>query len=241
MRHIVISDIHGEHKALMNVLTRSGAVRDDEKQDGHHITFVGDIVDLGRYADIRDDIKVAKIATRYGDDFVVGNHEFPFLFPPLQRGMEFSGMISYIEATDALNALPSGPRFMLATNIGPTLVTHAGLHPSFELRGSATQIADDIGDVMMKSLRERILDPIIGAIGRRRGGYDALGGILWSDARDLKVSDTSTLPPQIVGHTPMESHPEKVENVWYIDPGKGRVVALISDDSGESWEPIISD
>lgn len=239
MRTVVISDVHGNWESLQDILTKSEVVQNGTKQPNTRVIFVGDIVDLGASNTPDNDLKAAELAVSVGDDFIVGNHEFPFLFPPFYSAMYFGGIRGEAEVAPVLNAFP-GAIWQLATDANGWLITHAGLHPEWGLTGTAAEIADLIADRFGDMLIERSPDPLFTGIDWMRGGRDRIGGIVWLDARSLQEATEDRNPiPQIVGHTANRGNPANVFGNWFIDPGKGSVACLVSDD-GADWIPFLS-
>lgn len=83
------------------------------------------------------------------------------------------------------------------------------------------------------------------AIPINRGGWDQFGGIFWGDWDALKESyDVAEELPQIVGHTPRGDHKPECHKglLWNIDVEakcSPHACALITEDEGITWEPIV--
>lgn len=241
MRTVVISDIHGNWEDLENILTITEVVQNSTKQPGSRVIFVGDIVDLGRSNTLTNDAKAATIAAEFGDDFLIGNHEFPFLFPSFGDAMHFGGMCTRLQAEMVLQNFSNAAMWQIATDANGWLITHAGLSPLWDIQGPADMVADLISDRFGDMLVSRKQDKVITGIEAIRGGADHIGGVVWLDARNLQNDTRTANPiPQIVGHTGIGPNPIKVNGNWFIDTGKGSVSAVVMDDGDDDWTPFTS-
>jgi hypothetical protein len=231
----IISDIHGSWEQLERLLTLTEVSIAGAKNLDMRCIFIGDIADLGRMANYADDLTTVEMAAEVGDDFIIGNHEWPWVFPFI--GTSFGGMRNKMFEPELEKALCS-ISWQFATDSHGFLITHAGLDNRWEATNSVdpAQIADDIGDTAARMIigGSRMSGPInkapvISAVGYERGGNSRFGGILWADERTFH-----TIPkvPQIIGHSFIGLTHKQKGHDWFIDTGKGNPSAIILDDDG---------
>lgn len=155
------------------------------------LIHIGDNGDYYWGTELRDQRAWENLPEFY-DEILMGNHEAAVLF-----GMELGGYSVPNKETIAImqENWESG-KLKIATSYDGFLITHAGIHPSFE---------DDIPEDPVKAAE--FLNnlptnhPIICSIGARRGGYQPCGGVLWRDITEA----ISNKWPQIHGHSRVEN------------------------------------
>ena len=236
MKTAIISDIHGSWKQLERLLTLTEVSINGAKNENIRCIFIGDIVDLGRMSNTHEDFITIQMAKKFGDDFIIGNHEIPWVFPFWR--MEFGGMRNGTFEPELMKELISIV-WQFATDAHGFLITHAGLDNRWKATNSIdpAQIADDIGDTVAYLIDggNRLNGPVnkapvITAIGYERGGGADFGGILWADERTFH-----TIPkvPQIIGHSFIGLTHKQKGHDWFIDTGKGNPSAVVIDDDGK--------
>lgn len=235
---VVISDIHGSWFELQRLLIKTGVKRmDGYKNPDVRCIFIGDIVDLGRMADFHEDMRTLNIAREFGDEFIVGNHEFPWIFPRTNHWMGFAGMRNF-NMEPALFADIGKIAWQFATDAHGFLISHAGLdrrwgHFFKNWAMTPDEIADRIGDKVFEHIAKDFGWGPITAISWGRGGESPVGGIQWQDESELEPIWGI---PQIVGHSFIGKTPIKRDNIWFIDTGKGSPSALVFED--DDWHPV---
>lgn len=249
MRTIVIGDLHGDWRGLLAILRETGAIDADERRlPDTRVIQLGDLIHGGRPRHAPregvDDGKALAKGLEMCDTILIGNHELPVVWPdagfPTWHGQ--SPLTEHRRGT-LLVAYQRG-QLAPATSVGDWLLTHAGAVNDY-INGcrDAADAAEHIRVFFSRRLVNAGPANLFDAVGRRRGGRHPEGGIFWCDWREL-VSVTSDRPllPQIVGHTPQGDTPSERDNLWCVDVGaalSGRVAALITDDDGDHWEPIV--
>jgi hypothetical protein len=249
-RVVVIGDVHGRWWALEELLVKTGA--SDEmgfKDPDTHVIFVGDIANLG-HGTRKQDTLALDTAIAYGDEFILGNHEAPFVV----HGMSgFAGMHRPSSLDDgtqyALRALRS--RWQAATSVDGWLITHAGLHPHWQERfpeipeNAARELNERLAITMKGGARFEVIE----AIGSYRGGSGEFGGVLWMDAWELMEDLDDNHIKQVFGHTALRStfnpsvdnRPRCIENqFWMVDVGSGEdgCLGALVREPGEDWIPM---
>jgi hypothetical protein len=120
---------------------------------------------------------------------------------------------------------------------------------------SAAQLAATVATLLGTRFAARVTgggeDPLFDAIGYRRGGFTPTGGIFWADFAELcrrrrwGRRPVQLIAPlrQIVGHTPQQQGPACWKGeAWCVDGGaalSGKVVALVTEDGGAVWTPVV--
>lgn len=233
MRTIVVGDLHGDHRNCYHLLRREGVIDPNgEREPGWRVVQVGDLIHGGHHEHERDLIMTKKLG--WFDVVLVGNHEAPHVWP--EAGFErFAGMTPVpTRVTHVLRGCKA------ASVVGDHLVTHAGLQPLLAVQlgvpASARGAAAFLNERWRQRTRTTRHDPLFDWIGRRRGGDNADGGVLWNDWRDLAWSADWPVK-QIVGHTPRPTlfEQDPTGHLWCVDAGaalSGSVAALIVDDDG---------
>ena len=204
-------------------------VKNDRVEKQIPVVHVGDNGDYYRGTELRDQ-KSWEVLPEYFDEMLIGNHEAYVLF-----GMELGGgwMPNYICKGLIEKAFDSG-KLKFATSHDGFLITHAGVHPSFEddLPDDPVEAAKYLNDLGAENPHAQIFS-YIGAI---RGGWQGYGGIFWRDVSE-PISDKW---PQIFGHSRMplvtafgkEDSKDDPDYHYAIDvgyPNNGRIAGLYTD------------
>ena len=253
MPTVVISDLHGDYENLWRIIRDTGIVDSDKeyfeveddlpvKRDDAYVIFVGDIADFGRMAEPHEDAATLRLAAKYGDVFIPGNHEMPYLYSFGGREMGFGGMRNELESgiQDALRIVRWEIEWVPAVEVNGWLVTHAGLHPDHLRDLGNPEDAYEAAYALPERFKACVFDRqewpyVFTGVDYLRGGY-GVGGIFWTDVKTLLGAGPSRIP-QIVGHSYIGPDPILANNVWYIDTGKGHPAALVWNEEGEVWEP----
>ena len=262
MKTIVIGDLHGDYRGLRAILRATGAVGEDGARVADtRIIQIGDLIHGGRpelpARSGVDDDRCAIEALLVCDSILLGNHELPLVFP--EAGFPaFAGMGRLAEATfRALRDAWHAGRLRAATAHEGWLLTHAGLHHrrrrAAVLPGDAAEVAFRLGLAFSRRVESGQADPLFDAIGPARGGRSDVGGIFWCDWSELAACyDQGPGVSQIVGHTPGIAptlkarggdHASPVGTLWCVDVGaalSGFVAALVQDESGTAWRPVVA-
>jgi hypothetical protein len=252
MRTIVIGDLHGDWRGLLAILRATGAIDAHERRlPGTRVIQLGDLIHGGgpRRAPRAgvDDWSCAAAGLRLCDTVLIGHHELPLLWPeagfPPWEGQRPLGF----PVRDALLDAYARGALVPATSVGDWLLTHAGLHPAHG--GQAALDGPGAAALLRERFARRIARPLMRRyvacfddVGVARGGRADVGGIFWCDWRELTAAGVASPIPQIVGHTPQGDAPRRHGNLWGVDVGaalSGRACALVSDDDGATWEPVV--
>ncbi len=214
MKYVIISDVHGQYKALKQALIDAGVLNEEGKRytDADNRCFTISVGDLANCAGNKEerDVKCLQKVGDWIDVLLMGNHEYGYFNKfGCFNGFEFDQRVKdEILRIDAEKRLK--PSF-LAKDI---LISHAGwdksLHPYIDnAKDAHNYIQERFG---YEGWNSRIFS----AVGKTRGGprEPKHGGILWEDFNDLRSPF-----PQIVGHTCRKRIRVK-ENVICIDAGR---------------------
>lgn len=224
MNTFVVSDIHGHYSALWSLLNQEGLVDDEENRtELGKETFIVSIGDLlnAVLEDVTGDELCASVAEKWFDKLIVGNHEWPYLYDTAG----FAGYYPHPPLRMLYNMWKRQGFVVPALVVGDTLLTHAGW--AFK----TYEHAHDTYAAIMHAWDNYPNDQhyILDAVGRGRGGFDLVGGILWSDWNlEPKHKGFS----QVVGHTPNYKGPVLYERqdgtfTLCIDTGcKGKTPGL---------------
>ena len=190
MKTFVIGDVHGHLDRLEALLTKAGI---DPEQ--HRVIQLGD---LGTYrANTQEqDLAVWEWAAKHSwFDTLWGNHEAALM----THEHRFSGYFEPLpEVRRLMAAVEREGRLRFASEANGFLLTHAGLHENWyrELAGRS-----NLG--LALAIEARCTEfgwgdyvAIRDNIGRRRGGNNPMGGILWRDFSEPIAPIT-----QAFGHT----------------------------------------
>lgn len=259
---VAVGDVHGHHELLGTLLREVGVPNDDgARRPGFTCVQVGDLLDL-REDGYDQDLQTLKLARKWFDRIVIGNHELPYL-SPIRVG--FLGMIDDIAGTELgrmIEETMQEGRFVAACELGGWLVTHAGLDPTFlygrgpltdaaqkELRehaASAEQMAAHLNERFGERLVPRFLldsDPLFDWVSMEGGGVAPLGSIFWCRWLELRKHTVSHQLPfgQIVGHTPPKDAIEPVcfmSRLWNVDLPGPQLAALVRAPGEQEWLPV---
>ena len=224
-RTLVIADVHGHPELLEDALVGAGwcARRVDGSlvdvhRDGDRLIHLGDLMNCVLESE-HGDLRCLDIATEFGAEFLVGNHEHPLL-----GGAPFFGFYPHASVRDAYMDAMTRELIRPYAVVGGALITHAGMAAGLLDRDpeDAAEAADDLDEAWDINP----CGPIFNLVGSRRGGRGARGGVLWSDIHEPKVNTFS----QLFGHTPHDGPTLSVRNdgTWTacIDVGgrSGRVI-----------------
>lgn len=263
-RLVIIADIHGNEPTLRELLRETGAIDEAGNKDpGTWVCQLGDLLHCGHEV-WEADASTLELGLATIDCILLGNHELPFA---TSINLGFAGMHAGVnkglhpDTRRLLNEAIREERFHAAAEVDGWLVTHAGLSPSFiysnavplELReelqahaGSAARMADHLNERLERRLITREPDPVLEAIGGRRGGSSDFGGIFWCDWRELTsaIKRFGTPFKQIVGHSPRpDSAPimDDTRSAWNIDLegiDAGYCAALVKEPGEENWSCV---
>lgn len=250
MKTVIISDLHGDWKALLAILRATGGIdAENRRLPGATVIQLGDCIHGG---DPRgaprpgvDDELCAALALGLCDTILIGNHELPHLWPDAGFPV-FGGQrpIAPVLREHLLSAYRTG-QLVPAYAHEHWLLTHAGLYPDLELargvaKGLAREIQREFSDrIARRCERHSLFD----GVGHSRGGRSEFGGIFWCDWGELtRANDLGTSVSQIVGHTPQADGYAQAEDSWCVDAGaalSGRVSAIVQEESGGEWRPVV--
>lgn len=174
---LIIPDIHGKTSLLQSML--------DDHKDADRIIQLGDLANCV-YGSQYDDLNCIHLAKEHNIEVLVGNHEHPYWGGPKFYGYGFIPEIR--------EELLKGLNIHVATVVGSTLITHAGLHPAI---GSQFANADQAACLINSVWHKTPTSMLFSAIGYNRGGSDRYGGILWRDYSERVTQKY----PQVFGHT----------------------------------------
>jgi hypothetical protein len=248
MRTIVISDLHGDWKALLAILRATGAIDPENRRlPGTTVIQLGDCIHGGDPRGVPrpgvDDELCAALALGLCDTLLIGNHELPHLWPAAgfpnfggQRpiGDHLRGALLTAYRAGTLVPAHAHERWLL---------THAGAYP-FHLHRypGAASAASAIRCRFHARAEGGDRLGLLDGVGRARGGRDETGGIFWADWDELAPHLGTSPFPQIVGHTPQDDGYACVGDSWCIDAGaalSGRVAALVQDEAGGPWRLVV--
>lgn len=258
---IVLPDLHGNYSALRGVLTHFGALDDGGvKQEGFFVAQVGDLMNM--CSDSRKaDAEIAKLGNDWIDMQIIGNHDVANLFDlDMHR---FVGCDPKILLDPETVPTASRRKWQIAGAIDGWLLTHAGLHPQYQLENDAQveakyegatredQYAAWLQDSFVNRLITRRANPYIDSIGIYGPVSSNPGGVLWLRPQELSDEDWSNNSlRQICGHTVMTGPFEIMESSlqsgeplgglpwWFIDVGCGKgkkCSALTKTASEDEW------
>jgi hypothetical protein len=245
--HIVFGDMHNREYVVRDLFNKVGLIdAHGNRVPGFNTVQLGDRLSLG-YGE--QEASFNEWVDPFIDTQLVGNHEYPAI-GPMGFLMEFVGWEDrdrVAEQQVRRDAMADPMRWRLAHNVGPWLITHAGLTPAAQKElgagQTAAEYAEALNDLWLKHLTERDPDPLI--IDARENGV----GVLWNRLTYLRAGyRADSHVPQIVGHTPFDPNPKfqppcvqnRDENLWAIDT-PGSCAALVSTDEGQTWDLVQSD
>lgn len=230
MKAFVVADAHGNWDAVEKLLRQEDVLVAPRKE----VTLVhlGDLANCVKES-VEDDVQTLAEAETVFDVLLVGNHEHPYWPGYIDK---FSGFFYHPAVAEQIQL----ERYQAAYHFGGVLVTHAGLARQWE---DEWQSADMAAYELNKMFEKDPAHAIFGQIGRARGGWNANGGILWSDYQEGKSRRFN----QLYGHTPgqkirrSQSTKFDTEHVC-IDLGakdKGKPIAGAWIDSWGNIDPVV--
>jgi len=190
VRAFVVPDAHG-NVGLVHGLLRSQGIADElgRLDRDTMVIQLGDLCNCVA-SSVQDDLRCLRMAEKWFDVYLVGNHEHPYF----TITVGFSGFFRDPEIREHLLRLDARGLIRPCIAIDGVLVSHSGLS-SYWGRHFKTAAA---AEARLRELwREDKGNPVFDACGQSRGGWYAEGGILWSDWAERKCSAF----PQLVGHT----------------------------------------
>lgn len=253
MKTIIISDLHGDWKGLIAILRATGGIdAENRRLPDTTVIQLGDCIHGG---DPRgaprpggtpgggsDDELCAALALGLCDTILIGNHELPHLWP--DAGFpDFGGQRPIGDRLRAaLLAAYHGGQLVPAHAHERWLLTHAGAaYPHIWGHDDAGDEARSLRHLFILRLEKHSRFGVFDAVGRPRGGHDERGGIFWCDREELITGAQPTIP-QIFGHTPQEGGYARHGDSWCVDANaalSGRVSALVQDEAGGEWRPVV--
>lgn len=197
----IVPDAHGNWRLVLGLLEQEGLV-ENGYVDVRRIRKEVPVIQLGDFGNcvtgsINDDLEALRLVGPIVDLMLVGNHEHPYF-----GGPRFDGFAHYDELRRALLRLNDLDLIRAAHEVDGILLTHAGVTGDADAidkwygggENKAAEMAHGLNTLWRNG---DFGHGMFSAIGRSRGGLNALGSILWSDWSEPKC----TLFPQIFGHT----------------------------------------
>jgi len=224
-RRVVVGDVHGELKALTQILVHAGLLSPEKTWRGGETILVqtGDVVDRGPHS--RGAVSLLRHlqeeAAAAGGAVVrcCGNHEL-WLLQGYFRDANYSHpdrladeLRREIERGLLCAAYSDGVRLYthagLRSVVRRALLKEAGTHRSkaalFSGSADLLALADRINRVFKDAVgrgRCDSSDHCIFWVGPERGGVNNVGGIFWCDYTTIAPSEHAWDVPQVFGHTP---------------------------------------
>lgn len=204
---LVVGDIHHHTKVAESIITKFG-------QDST-IVQVGDVFD-----DFDDSPELATQTAQWlqysiaqpNRIHLLGNHDLPYA--PLGKlgcdpGVLYPCPGYDLDKDQAINDVMKESdwnKIRLFHHAHEWFITHAGMHPHwFEhpIKGTSTSHLLNVLSQAENDLQDRIINPIVSAIGFSRGGTSRVGGVLWLD--HYREATPMHGIKQAYGHTPQTS------------------------------------
>lgn len=221
--------------------------RVDAALDAAHDLGASRIIQLGDGTDNRarqaeGDWYVINRLLDAGVELHIGNHEASVVSPA--PAYPFAGVDATTEASRLVADLYQDGAYRIATAVGPTLITHAGLLEGPWTRDGEidpTLEAHEIAKILNEKLENLDgFDPVISSIPIIRGGRQAVGGVLWADfgehVRQMRMNQSGFKGFQIIGHTP-NSAAVIGQRIAAIDTRNEHGVTIAyTEDNGVSWK-----
>lgn len=189
MKYLIIPDVHHRIKIAQSLI-------DSVPHD--HVIHLGDHQD--NFGDsVQDAIATAKWTRERvdaGDTIILGNHDLPYWFWNAKHDWGCGWTPDKHRAIQDIIPEPLRKRFKLWDVVDGWTLSHAGFTSMY------SQLIPHHDIFMSETLWEKKTHPLIYHVGEARGGrgsWENGGGIIWLDWDDLQMS---TVPSQIVGHTP---------------------------------------
>jgi hypothetical protein len=245
---VVIGDVHAAPLGLEALLRQVGAIDDDgNRRPSHFVAQLGDLLHLG-HATAEADRRTLELGSRWIDLQVLGNHEAFYAF-----GLDscwWAGMASpdqvHPDVLETLRRQAVEGRWQVAATLDGWLLTHAGLHPSYqgEVGTQTSQAADALRSAFAERLANGARIPVIDRSGPVRGYDPEPGGVLWCDLTEIEPLAGENELHQIVGHTPQDAPRMVGDRMWATDGGggrSGRVAAIVKQPGDDRWTPVTVD
>jgi len=204
----VVPDAHGNGTLVRGLLKQEGLPR-----PGVFVVQLGDLANCVLESEA-DDMDALSIVGDGIDLMLLGNHEAPMLNSDYSA--RFVGFYQHASVHHMMKHLVSRDAIQLSYVADDVLVTHAGLSSYWGRPDKTAEAAHQNLEHAWRSGSWRH-DSIVMACGRARGGFNAEGGILWSDWSEPKRSAF----PQLVGHSVGEEIRRKRSAIC-IDLGAGK-------------------
>lgn len=212
----VVADLHGRVEHLGEVLRAGGVLNSDGSRNYDVISVqLGDLanvvlqdeagdclaLDLATFGMSLDELeKTTEPLHGWFDAVLVGNHEHPFFGGPRFNGYYLHPSVEHrmrhmeMPEIDLWRPAYCVPQMNL-------LITHAGWARDLKFFEAGSPIdpptALDAYEFLQRAWRFDPSGPVFSQIGQSRGGWNNVGGVLWSDWSEAK----SRAFNQLIGHT----------------------------------------
>lgn len=206
---LAIADAHGNAGLVRGLLA--------QEKPGSDVLVVqlGDLANCVGASE-SDDLAALELVGDQIDLMLVGNHEHPHF-----GGPAFSGFWPHLDVRRKLQELNDRELIQPSLAVGSILLTHAGVNvglaESSHPEEGGWKSAEAADEELRWAWKQNVRYPVFSAIGRSRGGWEALGGILWSDWSEPKTQRFR----QLVGHTVGEDIRRR-DRAICIDLGAGK-------------------
>jgi len=214
-RLVAVGDVHGELESFQEILRDEHLIDSDNKWSGGSdiLLQIGDMVDRGPYS--REALyflrELQEKAAPQGGKVIrlFGNHELLVI----QEQYYYTNYVSPEKLREELIKEVLSGRIQSAYTWKGWLFIHAGLRKQIlnytqKESGEAAPFEQDyeklvkhINQVVKESVAEKDFSHPFFWVDATRGGSDRVGGIFWSDYRDL-IQEKDNSIRQVVGHTP---------------------------------------
>lgn len=193
----VISDVHGRYEALREALLRARIISENGSRQlarRHQLVSIGDLANCTEDS-VEGDLACLGLLGPVIDKLLIGNHEIPYFDPDAT----FVGFHFDERVNEALHAANENGLVALAQQHNGTLISHAGLDARLLGGYAASDMPKHMAEVLAHIWEtHNYHHSFVASVGRGRGGWDQVGGMLWCDFDKELMSGF----PQIVGHTP---------------------------------------
>jgi hypothetical protein len=243
-----VGDVHAAHRGLAALLREVGAIDEHgERRPTHFVAQLGDLLHLG-HSTAEADRSALEAGTRWIDLQLLGNHEGFYAFgldSCWWNGMATPDQVDPATAAELGRQAREG-RWHVAAAIDGWVLTHAGVHPSYQpgLGADGAAVVGALQETFAGRLANGSRVPVIDRSGPVRGYDPEPGGVLWCDMSEIEpLAEQNTLN-QIAGHTPQEAPRMVGERIWAVDTGggrSGRVSAIVKEPGEDRWTPVTVD
>ena len=218
-KYLVCGDLHGDYDLMKKIVQRFSPE--------YYLIFLGDLLDSFVFSP-RQQIECVKLMLTLIKQGTVaccmGNHEASYLFPKTQLASGWN------QETDRLlepykQEIVEHFNSVIWFEKEKILISHAGLtKPLWDHYKITVESLSKFIDQWFQNLKSPYY-----FIGRSRGGYDPVGGLLWCDWRH----EFQSIPEikQIVGHTPLKKYDCR-GNDWNIDVLQNKEKVVLQIDPG---------